>query len=1639
MRLLNDKLIRILGFILVLSLLAGFLVPATPTLSAPGPTEIAPIATNKYQSASTPVTFPDPGLEEAIRDAIGKTSGDIYESDLLSVTSLDLDESNIFNLAGIQYCTNLVHLNLYNNYITDISPLAALTKLIFLELGSNQIRDISYLSGLTNIQYIFINNNQITNVSLPNLIDLQYLVLDNNQINAISLTHCAELEYLSLNNNQIANISLSNSTNLQYLDLENNQLVNITSLVSLNRLNELKLNHNQIIEITPLTSLNELTKLSLSHNRINNISSLAELTNLELLSLDHNQITNISSLASLNKLADLDLSNNQICDISSLAGLTDLMYLSLDGNQITDISSLASLNTLTKLDLSNNQIIDTSSLAGLTDIKYLSLDHNQITNILSLASLNKLRELDLSNNQIIDVSFLAGLTDLVTLSLNDNQITNILSLVSLNELIELGLDNNMISDISCLGGLANLQSLNCGNNQIRNVSLSGCIDLGYLYLNDNPLELISLHNLPSLSNLDLYATPLETISFSDLPDLYYLYLDHHKINTISLTNLINLRYLYLNDNQIDNISFSNLPTLILLNLNDNQITNVSTLEGLTTLRNLQLGNNQIGDIQPLSSMHRLVRLEIGNNQIVDLSVLSGLTYLNELYIGNNQITDITALSSLTNLNALDIGFNSIADISPLTELVRLNWICLGSNQISDISSLITNEGINSEDYLDLTNNNLDLTRGSQNITDIQTLINRGVKITFRYLSQTRLLAVMNDDYQSVSDLPQNPRIGLWNCDESDILWLQTAFNSYGITSFSGIQLTNIERYVYLDEGNIDAVLLTVHPDFLFQYAGELNTIRLLPWSEQAVDSVVQAYPDSVFSALLPGNTYNWQNTDIQGYSPCATVQDSTTTSLVSSTSSSYYSQPVTFTATVNTGSQQLPFGTVTFKDGETATKTVTLDVFGQAVFKTSSLAPGDHNITAVYYGDVYFSKSSSEAIILTVTDNTEYELIFIDQFDSSEPEGIADELLGTMISEATNGRVTVTYDHKSPQEADEFLTLLDNGTADIACIQPEEYPDDFLLENGLSIPLLGFTTRQQRSEVSTQLYQEGYLKGLANYKLVSFQPSAPSIIFSKRKISTVEDFKGMKVCTDSFQISELTKTIGAVPVRGSVRDAYELIQKGVCDGQVSSYDSVLDYKTYEVERYSLSDPLNVDSQFVIMSKSAWNKFPKDIQTVLDKVFRDYREAYLASKQDDDANWINSLTTKGMQVSALSPDQFTRMKMLTSPTVPNWIDKTEAKGYPAKAMISRLNQLLNIKPVITTSSLTDGFAGYSYSQSLIAIDGITPYTWSISSGKLPSGLNISSRTGLISGTPKVKISSVTTYSFTVKVTDMSSPKTSITKDLFINIHPPVLITADSTPVAEIGVPYTGWTPDANVDTGPFDWTLQKGTLPPGLSLNPATGAISGTPTGILKAKKSYTITIKVTDILERSASKIITIKVYPAISITSIQLPNGEQGVVYKKQILKASGGKGNLTWLLKTDLPDGLVFSGKSISGTPTKAGTYTLSFQVTDTIGTADKDFQLTIYDQPSITTQQELPSGQLKTTYNDQQLEFSGGSGTAKSWSIVKVKGYSLPPGLRLAAKTGIISGKPTKAGLYNFRVKYTDSLGGINTKDFSIVVNP
>ncbi len=157
--------------------------------------------------------------------------------------------------------------------------------------------------------------------------------------------------------------------------------------------------------------------------------------------------------------------------------------------------------------------------------------------------------------------------------------------------------------------------------------------------------------------------------------------------------------------------------------------------------------------------------------------------------------------------------------------------------------------------------------------------------------------------------------------------------------------------------------------------------------------------------------------------------------------------------------------------------------------------------------------------------------------------------------------------------------------------------------------------------------------------------------------------------------------------------------------------------------------------------------------------------------------------------------------------------------------------------ITTTALPVGSEGVTYLEGIGASGGRPPYTWSLKSGSLPSGLAMQASSGVISGSP----ASQGTFNFTVAVQDSSPTPQSQSAPLAIPIGAPGPLVISTTALLDgtKGKPYTARIA-ALGGTPPYTWSLPAGPLPAGLSLAVTTGAITGTPPSTGTA--SFTVTV-----------------------------------------------------------------------------------------------------------------------------------------------------------------------------------------------------
>jgi hypothetical protein len=245
-------------------------------------------------------------------------------------------------------------------------------------------------------------------------------------------------------------------------------------------------------------------------------------------------------------------------------------------------------------------------------------------------------------------------------------------------------------------------------------------------------------------------------------------------------------------------------------------------------------------------------------------------------------------------------------------------------------------------------------------------------------------------------------------------------------------------------------------------------------------------------------------------------------------------------------------------------------------------------------------------------------------------------------------------------------------------------------------------------------------------------------------------------------------------------------------------------------------------------------------------------------------------------------------------------------------------------VITTTALPHATYRTAYQATLTATGGTGALVWSAVSA-LPAGLTLSPN-GVINWTP----GTVETVSLTVRASDANWESSTDTKALTLVVDPPIFtVSVPSASTGGVGVVYQMAASSAG-QVGAVAWSISAGALPPGVTINPATGVISGVPT----SSGSFTATVQARDSWNaRVASATTTITIAPqpiAIATTTLAAASVRQAY---QATLQASGGTGLTTWTVAGgSLPAGLTLAANGvITGTPTAAGSFSFTVQAAD------------------------------------------------------------------------------------------------------------
>lgn len=159
-----------------------------------------------------------------------------------------------------------------------------------------------------------------------------------------------------------------------------------------------------------------------------------------------------------------------------------------------------------------------------------------------------------------------------------------------------------------------------------------------------------------------------------------------------------------------------------------------------------------------------------------------------------------------------------------------------------------------------------------------------------------------------------------------------------------------------------------------------------------------------------------------------------------------------------------------------------------------------------------------------------------------------------------------------------------------------------------------------------------------NSRLLAAWSFGTSLIGRRDKaITTVDDYKGLKMRTSGTAMATMYKALGAVPIGLSSKEIYTGLQRGTIQGAGSGVSRWRRSKLYEVAPYLTVDPtIPYFSMWLVINNKSWNKLSGEDQKIIADTAREYEawtRDYAAREREEDFAFLKSEAKAFVELSS----------------------------------------------------------------------------------------------------------------------------------------------------------------------------------------------------------------------------------------------------------------------------------------------------------------------------------------------------------------------------------------------------------------------
>jgi tripartite ATP-independent transporter DctP family solute receptor len=268
------------------------------------------------------------------------------------------------------------------------------------------------------------------------------------------------------------------------------------------------------------------------------------------------------------------------------------------------------------------------------------------------------------------------------------------------------------------------------------------------------------------------------------------------------------------------------------------------------------------------------------------------------------------------------------------------------------------------------------------------------------------------------------------------------------------------------------------------------------------------------------------------------------------------------------------------------------------------------------------------------------------------PHGLGAQKFADLVSEKSGGQMKVRVYGGGTLGGDaQVISSLQGGTVDMTMVSPGLLAGqikEFVL---FDLPFL-FNEYKEADAVLDGPVGKKLLDKLPEKGLIGlgyWDHGFRSLTNSKRPVAKLEDIQGLKIRVIQIPIFiDMFNGLGANAVPMPFPELYTALETKTVDGQENPFASIETSKFYEVQKYASTTRHVYNPLVVIFSKKIWDQLSNDERKILADAANEAKVYERKVSREMDVKAIETVKSKGMVVTEISPQETARMREKLKP-------------------------------------------------------------------------------------------------------------------------------------------------------------------------------------------------------------------------------------------------------------------------------------------------------------------------------------------------------------------------------------------------------